>query len=99
MMKCNQHPHQIMALVILTVFLALNWYRFCFSLNKETQIENLFPCFHEVKGEVSKQGLYYYAYWPTFNEVLDAGGQAPDERVTLNQNSMLILSTGSSLWG
>ncbi len=92
------YPHQIMALVILTVFLALNCYRFCFSLNNETQIENLSPCLLEVKGEVPHPGLYYYAYCPTINELLNASGQAPDEKVTINQNSMVMLSTGTSLW-
>jgi competence protein ComEA len=92
------YPHQIMALVILTVFLALNCYRFCFSLNNETQIENLSPCLLEVKGEVLHPGLYYYSYCPTINELLNASGQAPDEKVTINQNSMVMLSTGTSLW-
>ena len=94
----NTYPHQIMALVILTVFLAVNCYRFCFSLNNETQIENLSPCLLEVKGEVPHPGLYYYASCPTINELLNAGGQAPDENVTINQNSMVMLSTGTSLW-
>ncbi len=92
------YPHQIMALVILTVFLAVNCYRFCFSLNNETQIENLSPYLLEVKGEVPHPGLYYYSYCPTINELLYASGQAPDEKVTINRNSMGMLSTGSSLW-
>jgi len=92
------YPHQIMALVILTVFLALNCYRFCFSLNNETQIENLPPCLLEVKGEVPHPGLYYYAYCPTINELLNASGQAPDENVAIDQSSMVVLSTGTSLW-
>jgi len=92
------HPHQIMALVILTIFLALNCYRFCFSLNNETQIENLSPCLFEVKGDVPHPGLYYYAYCPTIKELLNASGQAPDESVIINQNSMIVLSTATSLW-
>ncbi len=91
------YPHQIMALVILTVFLAHYCYRFCFSLNNETQIENLSPYLLEVKGEVPHPGLYYYAYRPTINELLNASGQAPDDNVTINQKSM-VLSTGASLW-
>jgi DNA uptake protein and related DNA-binding proteins len=92
------YPHQIMALIILTIFLALNCYLFYFSFNNETQIENLSPCLLEVKGEVPHPGLYYYAYYPTANELLNASGQAPDENVTINQNSMVVLSTGTSLW-
>jgi len=92
------YPHQIMALIILTVFLALNCYRFYFSFNNETQIENLSPCLLEVKGEVPHPGLYYYAYCPTINELLNASGKAPDEKFRINQKSMAMLSTGSSLW-
>lgn len=92
------YSHQIITLVILAVFLALNCYRFCFSLNNETQIENLSPCLLEVKGDVPHPGLYYYTYCPTINELLCASGQAPDENVTINQNSMGVLSTGTSLW-
>ncbi|WAC07116.1 MAG: helix-hairpin-helix domain-containing protein [Thermodesulfobacteriota bacterium] len=92
------YPHQIMALIILTVFLALNCYRFCFSFNNETQIENLSPCLLEVKGEVPHPGLYYYDYCPTANELLNASGQSPDGNFPINQNSMVVLSTGTSLW-
>ena len=92
------YPHQIMALVILTVFLALNCYRFYFSFNNETQIENLSPCFLEVKGEVPHPGLYDYAYCPTINELLNASGLSPNEKGTINQYSMAMLSTGTSLW-
>ena len=92
------YSHQIVALVFLTVFLALNCYRFCFSVNNETQIENLSPCLLEVKGDVPHPGLYYYSYCPTINELLNASGKAPDENVTINQNSRGMLSTGTSLW-
>jgi len=71
---------------------------FLLFLNNETQIENLSPCLLEVKGEVPRPGLYYYAYCPTINELLNASGQAPDEKVTIKQNSMVMLSTGTSLW-
>jgi competence protein ComEA len=92
------YPHQIMSLVIISILLSVNCYRFCFSLNNEAQIENLSPCLLEVKGEVPHPGLYYYAYCPTINELLYASGQTPDEKVTINRNSMGMLSTGSSLW-
>jgi competence protein ComEA len=92
------YPHQIMALVILTVLFALNSNRFCFSLSNEGQIENLSPCLVEVKGDVPHPGLYYYAYCPTINELLNASGQAPDENATISQNAMVVLSTGTSLW-
>jgi competence protein ComEA len=90
------YPHQIMALVILSVFLAVNCYHLCFFVNNEAQIENLSPCLLEVKGEVPHPGLYYYAYCPTINELLNASGQARDEKVTINRNSMM-LATGTSL--
>jgi len=92
------YPHQIMALIILAVFLALNCCRFYFSFINETQIENLSPCLLEVKGEVPHPGLYYYAYCPTADELLNASVQSRDENVTINQNSMVVLSNGTSLW-
>jgi competence protein ComEA len=92
------YPHQIMTLVILTIFLVLNSYRFCFSLNNEGRIEDLSPCLLEVKGEVPYPGLYDYASCPTINELLSASGQAPDTNVTIKPNSMVMLSTGTSLW-
>ncbi|HPD61146.1 MAG TPA: helix-hairpin-helix domain-containing protein [Thermodesulfobacteriota bacterium] len=99
--KGTTYSYLIMALIILIVLYALNSYRFCFSLNNENekQTENLPPCLLEVKGEVPYPGLYYYAYCPTINELLNASGQPPDKiDVAINQNSLIIPSTGTSLW-
>ena len=92
------YHYQIIAWIILTVLCAVNSYRFCFSVIEEEPIENFPSYLLEVKGDIPQPGLYYYAYCPTFNEVLKVSEQAPDENVTIDQKAPVTLSTGTSLW-
>ena len=97
--KGKTYPHQIIALFILILFLALNCYRVYFPLNNEMPIENLTSCFIEVKGEVSQPGLYVYSYCPTINDLLNACGVKPEDKAMVSQNSRVFLhSNGACLW-